>query len=396
MKNSDNQVKVTRAFTYSLYLYTGGFAFAFMISGVLVNHIIEHFGLTGAGQGYMNSMINIGNTIAILLTIIVYFRLKKTTMLFLCGLLIVVTLTMTGLAGSFLMVLVVSLALGFGLGWFDSYVNSCVVDANPVGSMKYMSTMHGFYGVGALLAPIVIAALLTVTDWQGVYLSFAPLVLITVIIYVVTLRYTNKRILISGMESPKFTRSDLKIYLKDKRLVLLLAALFFYSLMQFGLFTWLVRYMSVQYDAETLGMTGITLMWVGTTLSRFIAPRLPVESIKLYSFGAAIAGVTLFIGVFSGNPYVMCAMVGLSSLASGLCLPALINKSVEIYQGSSLLPTSAMLLTTRIAGILTPPTLGWISVTSMQASMVVPIIAIIVSAALGFMLTKVQRRKQYI
>ena len=260
MNNSENQVNVNRAFSYSLYLYTGAFAFAYMISGVLVNHVIEYFGLTGAGQGYMNSMINIGNTIAILLTIVMYFRVKKTTMLFLSGILIVVTLAMTGLANSFTVILIVSLALGFGLGWFDSYVNSCIVDANPVGSVKYLGTLHGFFGIGSLLAPIAIAALLTVTDWQGVYLSFSPLILITAVIYLAALRYTNKRFTISGMESPKFTISDLRSYLKDKRLVLLLAALLSYSFMQFGLFTWLVRYMSVMYDAETLGMTGITFM----------------------------------------------------------------------------------------------------------------------------------------
>lgn len=386
-----NKEKATKSFTYALYILTVGFAFAFTISGVLVNNIIEYFGLTGAAQGYMNGVLGVGNTVAILLTIVIHIKLNKASMLVLSGLLMVSMLLLTGFSNAFSMLLIVSLVLGLGLGWSDSYLNSCVVDANPVNSIKYQGTLHGLYGIGALTAPIIIAGLINRISWQGVYLTLAPIVLFTLVVYMVTLRVTKRYVNVSNEDPPKFTGKDIGLYLKDKNHLLLLAACLSYSIMQFGLFTWLVRYMSVQHGTEELGMAGITIMWIGTTVSRFVAPRLPVDSMKLQAFGAMAAGVLLFVGIFANNPWIMCVMVGVGSLTSGHFIQTLINKSIVLYQGNSLLPTSAILLMTRVAATIVPPVLGWISVYSMQGSMVVPAAAVIVSGCCGFVFLRVNK-----
>ena len=384
-------IKATKSFTYSLYILTGGFALAFTISGVVVSHVIEYFGLAGAQQGYMNSMINIGNTAAILLTIVMHIRLKKTSMLVLSGLLIVSMLLLTGLSVSFYMLLAVSLILGFGLGWIDSYLNSCVIDVNPSDSLKKQGIMHGSYGIGALLTPILIAAMVTKINWNGAYLFIAPVVLAAVVIYMVTLRYTGRHIALSNTDPPRFSAKEIGLFLKEKKYILLLAACFTYSIMQFGLFTWLVRYMTVQYGNEELGMMSITVMWIFTTISRFIAPRLKIDSMKLLVYGYFIAGIALFIGIVSNSLWVMMAMVGLGSLTTGQSIMVLINKSVTIYEGNSLLPTSAILLMTRIAGMVTPPALGFISTYSMQGSMMVVVIAIFIAGCFGLAFLRVKQ-----
>jgi MFS family permease len=386
--------KATRYFTNSLFFLTGGLAIAYTISGVLVNEIIEHFGLAGAEQGYMNSLLNIGNTIAVISTIALHWKLKKTSMLVLSGFLIVVMMALTGLSVSFHMILAVSLALGFGLAWMDSYLNSCVVDANPVGSAKHQGALHGCYGIGALIAPVAIAALLTSISWQKVYLFFTPIILVTVIVYIIVLRTAGKGIAVSGMDSPKFSGAEIRLYLRQRKSVYLLLACQAYTIMQVGLFAWLVRYMSVQYGAETMGMGGIAGMWAFTTVSRFVVPRLPADSMKLHAVGAFAAGAMLFVGTVSDNPWMMCVMVGAGALASGHSIPTLFNKSVVAYDGNSLLPTSAMILTTRISGMAVPPVLGWISVYSMQMSMVVPAIAALVSGLFGLLVIFAPTTKQ--
>ena len=384
-------IQATNRFTYSLYILVFGFAIAFTISGVVVNHVIEYYGLIGAEQGYMNSMINIGNTAAILLTIVVHIRFKKTSMLVISGLLMVSMLLLTGISGSFPVLLLVSLALGFGLGWLDSYLNSCVIDANPETSLKSQGLLHGFYGIGALLTPILAAAFLNTTSWQGIYLIFAPIIAITVIIYMITLRTTKRYISLSNTEATRFTGKEILSYIKEKKNILLLLASFTYSIMQFGMLTWIVRYMSVQHGEEALGMAGITVMLIFTTISRFVAPRLKIDSIKLHSCGTMIAGVSLFIGIVSNNPWVMMAMIGLASLTTGFCTAVLINKSVAINECNSLLPTSAILLMTRIAGTVTPPLLGWISLYSMQGSMMVLVIVVIIAGFLGLAFLNVKK-----
>ena len=376
-------IRSTRPFTYSLLILSGGQAAAVTISGLVINKIIEHYGLIGAEQGYMNSMIGIGNTVAVFSTIALYWKMKKTSILALSGLIVAAAMMLTGFSTSFIMLLVVSLVLGLGVGWVDTYSNSCIVDANPVNSAKYQGALHGFWGIGAMITPFVVSLLLINHIWQEVYMILATVILLTIIIYMIMLRFTNKRIKISGIESPKISGTEIISFFKMEKNVLLLLACLTCNMMQYSLFAWLVRYMNVQHGSEAFGMTSITVMWLFTTISRFIIPRLPIDSMKLHTYGAFLAGMTLCIGVLSNNPLMMCVMVGVGALTSGHCTPTLINKSVITYEGNSILPTSAMLLIPRVGSMAVPAVLGWISVSSMQASMLIPIITIIISGACG-------------
>ncbi|MCL1895935.1 MAG: MFS transporter [Clostridiales bacterium] len=372
-----------KIFTNSLMILVVGFAVAKTISGVLVNHVIEHFGLLGASQGYMNSVINIGITAAIISTVAFRWKTKKTTMLVISGLITVVMMALTGLSGSFIMLLCVSLVLGVCLGWTDTYANSSIVDVYGEGSAKYQSTMQGCYGVGAIIAPIAIAALLLKNSWQGAYMILAPVILLTIICFAVCLKIAGGQVVFTKMESPKLTGRQIVLFFKDKKRLLLIASCMTYYTMQYGLFAWLVRYMSVQHGAESLGMTCVTIMWVCTSVSRFVAPRLPVDNMKLHTWGSFLAGVTLSIGVFSDNPLIMCAMVGAGALATGNSLPAMINRCIVTYEGETLLPTSAMLLSMQITGTVAPPVLGAIAAYSMQGSMLLLIIAVFIAGLLG-------------
>ena len=403
-----------RVFTNSLMVLIVGCAIARTISGVLVNHVIEHFDLVGAAQGYMNSVINAGTMVAVISTIAVRWKAKKASILVFSGLLIAASVALTGLsASSFHLLLAMSLALGVGLGWNDVYTNSCVIDANPSGSAKYQSALQGWYAVGAIAAPLAIAGLLMKTGWQGVYLALAPPLLLIAVIYMVCLRVAGRRAAdteggpsgfaagrraaaadnVPPKASPGFAAGEIRLFLKDRNSLLLIASCIAYYTMQYGLFAWLVRYMSVQHGAEALGMASITIMWVCTSVARFAAPKLPVGNMKLHAFGALAAGATLFVGIRSGSPWIMCAMVGAGALATGNSLPALLNTCATGYRGDTLLPTSAMLLSMQITGMVVPPILGAIAVYSMQGSMLVLVIAAFVSGFIGLAWLRGQRRK---
>ena len=381
-------------FTNSLMGLVVGGAVAKTISGVMINHVIEHFGLTGAAQGYMNSAINIGITTAVLSTFVFRWKYGKAPMLVLSGAMAASMMALTGLSVSFYMLLAVSFVLGVGLGWTDTYSNSCVIDANPSGSAKNQSAMQGWYGVGAIITPLAVTALLSRGNWQAAYLALTPAVFLAVIAYAVVLRTAGRHISLSAMETRKISAAEARQFFSDRKSIWLLAACFSYYVMQYGLFAWLVRYMNVRYGEEALGMAGITMMWACTTVCRFIAPRLPVNNMKLHAFGALVAGLTLLIGIFSGNPWTMCVMVGVGALATGNSLPTLMNRAVVNHQGGSLLPTSAMLLVMQITGMALPPVLGWISDYSMQASMVVLVAGVLASGAFAFVVLRLMKKEK--
>ena len=394
MENLTDSNKAERVFINALMIFNAGFAFSRMISGVLVNHVIEHFSLIGAEQGYMLSMINIGLTAAVISTVLIRWKIKKTSMIAVSGLVMVATMALTGMAGSFDMVLVVSLIFGVGVGWIDVYSNSSIIDVNRGKSAKNQSMMQGWFGIGAILAPIIIAALLTKNDWQGVFLTLAPGFLVIVVIYIICLNVAGKKIFNTDIEAVRIKGREVLSFLKRKKSILLLAGCFAYYTMQYGIFAWLVRYMSVQYGAEAIGITGITVMWICTSISRFIVPKLPVDNMKMHTYGAFTAAVTLFVGILSNNPWVMCIMVGIGALTTGNSLPTLMNRVVVTYEGSSLLPTSAMLISMQLTGMITPPVLGAISLYSYQGSMFLLVIAIIVSASLGLAFMRLKPETQ--
>jgi len=379
-----NATLATKRFTWSILLLTFGYAIAFTIVSVLINHIIEQYQLVGSEQGLMISVMNVGNTIAVFSTLMMFRGMKKSTILVISGFLSAATLAFTGISQSFAMLIVVCLFLGVSLGWTESYANSCVIDVNREDSRKYQGALHGWYGVGAVATPIAIQLLLVRNTWHEIYLLLAPIVLFTAVVYMMTARAAGKHIEAPRVGAMEFSRGEIKSFFSKRQNIYMLFAMLFYSLMQFAIFAWIVRYMSVQHDAETLGIASITLMWICTTISRFFASRLPISSMKLHALGSIITGAGLAIGLFSGNAYVMCAMVGVSGLASGHCIPTLMNEIVVTNKGGSQLPVTVMILTTRVSGITVPPVLGFIAMFSMQASMLVPIITIFISALFGF------------
>ena len=384
--------RATRLFTYSLLIRIGGFAVSMTVISVLINHIIDEFGLVGARQGLMNSMINAGNTLGVISTLALRWNMKKATMIVIAGLLSAAMMALTGLAGSFPTLLIICVVLGVSFGWTDSYANSCIIDANRADSAKYQGALHGCYGVGSLLTPVAIQILLARHGWQGIYLTLAPVVLLTVVVFIVALGATKKHIPVSRIEAPSFSGGEIRLFFGGRRNVCLLMACLTYAMMMASLFAWLVRYMSVQHGAEALGMTSVTVMWVCMTVSRFFASRLPIGSVKLHMTGALAAGAALCAGVFSGNAWAMCAMVGVVGLASGHCLPTLINESVVSYKGKSQLPASAMILAAQASGMAIPPVLGWISQSSMQASMLLPIATVVASGLFGLAILRGDRR----
>ena len=368
----------------------GGFAIAFTIISVLINHIIEYYQLTGPDQGLVISVMSAGNTAAVISTLMIFRNMKKSTMLAASGILSVAMLTLTGLSQSFVMLLVVSLALGVSFGWTDAYANSCIIDVNRKDSAKYQGALHGWYGVGAVLTPIGIQFLLIRYTWQEIYLILTPVVLFTIIVFMVTSRAAEKRIPAPRIAAHEFSRAEVWTFFKNRRNLLMILAMLAYSLMLLALFSWLVRYMSVQHDAEALGITGIMVMWISITISRFFASRLPIPAMKLYAAGSLIAGAALAVGVFSDNAMIMLVMIGVSGLTSGHCMPSLINELVTSNEGGSQLPASMMILMTRISGVTVPLLLGWISLFSMQASMLVPIVTVIISGLIGYAIIRIK------
>ena len=123
------------------------------ISSVLLNEVVAAFSLTGAAQGLLSSMLSVGYMLALLVNPLFQGRTEKLFMLLLSGLMQVAMLLLSGSASSFAVFLTAIVLLGVGCGWLDGYINSCMIDFHPHDSPKYLSLLHGLFGVGSCWPP---------------------------------------------------------------------------------------------------------------------------------------------------------------------------------------------------------------------------------------------------
>ena len=374
-----------KLFTWSLLFAVGGYAMTMTATPVLLNNFINEYGLVSVQQGFMTSMMSVGSILASFTVMVLLGRVKKLRMLIISAFIQVVMLILIGLSTSLVALLAACALLGLSCGLVDTLANSCIVDVSRDNSAKYMGALHGVFGIGSLVTPIFIQLILMGKDWRGAYFTMAAVVAVTVVQFTMVSSAVEKNISMEEMNEPKLTRSEIKAYLMNKHNLLLLVACVFVAAGQNGFLGWVVRYMTVAYNAETMGAMAITMYWIFGTISRFGTPRLPVDPMKLHIWGAILAGIALAVGVFSNSVTVMLVAAGAVGLFSAPCIPLILNEGMARYRGRTALPTNVMFFVMRIVWVLLPLTQGMLShPDAIAGSMAIPAAATILSGIVGW------------
>ncbi len=335
-----------------------GFVNAF--SSVVMNRVVDTYSLTGGAQGIMSSMISLGCIAAYFSVPALQGRIRKTTVLVAAAVLVAASFFALGATSHYIGMIAVCIVLGVGFGWTDTYCNSIMVDLHASDSASRLGLLHGGFGVGSLLSPLAITALLAVVTWQQISLLMGGLTLLVGLIFVAILA-----VFFRGEQSVThesvLSAATLRSYLLKKKSILILLAGFMYAATQAGMTVWLVRYMTLRYNAEALGSTALSIYWICATASRFIAPRIRLRPLKLFLAGVLISCVFQIAGVLSGSALVMCVMAGIIGLVTGFCIPMLVSENVIGQAGNTSLSTSVLLVTMCFARILIPIFMGFIT-----------------------------------
>lgn len=366
--------KQAKRLTFSILVMIFGFAFVMNSTGILMNGVINDFSLIGYEQGLMSSMIAIGSLVALVVMPLLQGRIKKWVMLIASGVIQIVVMVSLGIFNIYGLLLICYILLGVGNGWLDSYANSIVMDINSGNSTKPMGVLHGWFGVGGLIAPIAIQSLLAYTNWRGIYFMLAGLVALTVLQFVFQSKRTGTSFNVSSIEEPKLRFHEVTNFLKKKYNLFLIGGAMMFSATFSSLAVWIVRYMFVRFDAPELGATALSVFWVFGTLSRFLAPHIKLRPLKLFIIGALSIVVFLTIGILSGNQIVIIIMYGVIGLLSGHCMPMIMQESLKKYPGRTSLPTSVMLLVMCITRIFMPLLVGFIAaISTISVAMMLPV-----------------------
>ena len=389
----EQKQSAARAYTIAILAATFPFAFVNSVPSILINEIIDTYSLTGASQGLVSSMLSLGVMLALIVTLLLQGRVKKTTMLVLSGLLQAVMLGVAVLAPVFGWFLFAMVLVGIGCGWLDSYVNSCMVDVQGPNSQKYLGILHGLFGVGSLIAPLAAAWILRRADWRVASWAASGVMLLAMALTWGIVRRMPESMNAVTKEK-RLSLKDMRDYLKRGRNLLLLICGAMTSMVQTGLLCWIVRYMTLEYQAAQLGAGCLTIYWVAATINRFLAPKLHKKPLVLVVGGAVLSVVFLLIGLSVKNAVVMCVMVGLIGLSTGHFMPMMVEECAQGYEGSTTLTTSVAMLVMSIAKILIPLAMAAVTeAVSPAAGMLLPGIAGALSAIFGLWALKMKTQK---
>jgi len=387
----DKQQTLRRQFTYAMLFYVVGFAICFTVTAVLLKDLSAAFHLPEKLEGTMSSICSIGSLLALVSMLFLQGRVKKSTLLAVCGLTMCVCMVLKGIVPSYGILLFIFFLFGIALGFGDCNCNAFIVDLNGAGADKYLGSLHAFSGLGAMLTPLFITWIRSRNTWQNTYFLMALIAAIPFLYFTFMCFYMNKRIDSNEMPEIRLTMRDIRDYLTDRENLGIMFGMVFYNLFFNGFIVWVTLYTD-RILSPALSAWPLVAFWVFGSTSRFFAPRTGISSRKLFLYGTPLGGLALLIGVLSRNPILLIICCAMTGLLAGPGIPTLITIGCERYADRSGLPSSVLVITQYIASTISPLIMAAISdAASLQESMIFAACCAFVSTAFGLLFTKQQR-----
>lgn len=279
------------AFAYAAFILVGVSA---GVGGVLLVAQIDDYGVSRAEIGITFFTSSIGFLLASSASGPLVHRLGMRLALTLGGGLFVVAALYLGTRPPFVAFLVTQLAVGFATGILESVLNAYL--ALLPDSTTRLNRLHAFFGVGALIGPILATWILGYAEWTVVWLVLAAVCLPLCAGFVLTFPQQRRT-----PEAAGGGGGLIRPVLKQRAIVLGAMLLAVYVGLEIGMGNWGFSYLVEERGrAEVVAGYAVSGYWLGLTLGRFlispIAARLGATQISLmYACLAGIAVSAVFI-----------------------------------------------------------------------------------------------------
>ena len=189
--------------TAGIVLIIGIYGLLSNYQSVVLNSVVESFHLVGGAQGIMSSFISIGRGRGISDRTAPAGQTEKNNRaahrlghprLFL--------LPPRHGRAHWLRLIAASLLTGLGFGWVDANCNAVMVDLHHDKSAKYLGMLHGGFGVGGLIAPLLIGALLSVVNWHAVSFLMSLIIALAGFVFLALIAAARKGVPEPAKEQP--------------------------------------------------------------------------------------------------------------------------------------------------------------------------------------------------
>src|SRR5258707_1495941 len=235
-------------------------------------------------MGYLGASLNTG---------LLMVKLGERRFLLLSLVIFSLGMTLYGLRPPYAFFLCAGLVVGFGGGMIDAGLN--VYIASLPNNGRLLNYLHAFYGIGALLGPLVASGLLALAlGWQVTYLVWLALALLILLSIWFVFR-PHERLLQNQPETESQADNLLRATLRLRGVWLAAFFLLFYVGAEVGLGNWGYSFLTLARSGPALFSAWvISGYWCGLTLGRLtlanLIPRLGIRRMITLCLGGVVLG----------------------------------------------------------------------------------------------------------
>ena len=310
--------------------------------GVLIPSMRLHYGVDKATIGLLFLFQTVGYLVAAFNSGLLVEKLGNRRFLVLGVVSFLLGVGTLSLMPQFMVILIMMLPLGFGVAIIDAGLNTYI--ASMPRNAALLNYLHAFYGIGALLGPLIASTILAIRwGWNSVYIVWIGMSLVLLIGFQLVFREQN----ISQREDTA-TRPESNVLLAALSVPMVwIAALFMliYVGAEVSVGSWTYSFLTEERHAPIL-LAGwmVSGYWIGLTLGRLTLARVTLR------IGSERLILGCLVGVVIGALFVwLLPVYAVSAVGLGLIG----------FSFGPIYPTTIALISDRVSGRILPSVIGF-------------------------------------
>ncbi len=317
-----------KALTFTMFMM---FAMTTDSVGVIIPEVIKafHLSMTAAGAFHYANMSAIAFA-AIALGFLADLLGRKKTIIF--GLILfALNSYLFSVANSFSAFIVLLIISGAAIGIFKTGALALIGDISH-STLEHTSTMNlveGFFGVGAIIGPAIVARLLVSgVSWKWLYV-IAGTICVILIITASLVRYPQTM----KVSTERINLARTAHLLKNPYALGFSMACFFYVAVECAVYVWLPTYLESHKPSSAFMMAYVVSIFFilragGRFLGAWVLERWNWTSVLVVFSGAIL---TCFLGAMFGGPNATVYLLALSGLFMSVIYPTLNSKGISCF-----------------------------------------------------------------
>lgn len=245
------------------------------------------------------------------------------------------------------------LLTGIGRGAISNY-NNQIIGMLSGGSAAPLNMLHGFFAIGAVLAPVLVLLCTRTGGWRWAVWTVIGLGVVSII--------SSPFMNIDGIPYPKPESGSLG-FLRERQFLSSLAIAFFYLCVEASVMGWMVTYYTDSGTAAADSAQLLTsLLWVVILIGRFACGALSGQVAPPQMIRALCGGIVLFLAVLLASASLapmLLGTVGLGLALSGMYGTTIANAG-DVFDRYPL-AMGVFVTVSSLGSVVTPPVIGCIA-----------------------------------